>query len=57
MIGLMFERQVYLAKLGLIERLGTHNNWDPSYPLLPKLKEILYQENEDFELVDYNPSE
>ena len=51
LIGLMYERKVYQSKLGLIEKLGVSNKWN--HPLLIEIKEILYSENETFQLTDF----
>ena len=50
-IGLMYERRIYQSKLVLIEKLGVSNKW--KHPLLGDIKEILYQENETFQLTDF----
>ena len=51
LIGLMYERRVYSSKLVLIEKLGVSNKW--KHPLLVEIKEILYQENDTFQLTDF----
>ena len=51
LIGLMYERRVYQSKLVLIEKLGVSNKW--KHPLLVEIKEILYQENDTFQLADF----
>ena len=50
MIGLLYERQIYLSKLWLLEKLGVQNKW--KHPLLKNVYEILYKQSDDFELVD-----
>jgi hypothetical protein len=51
MIGLLYERQVYLSKLWLLEKLGIRNQWN--HPLLKSVNAILYEETEEFKLLDY----
>ena len=50
MIGILFERQVYMSKIWLLEKIGVKNKWD--HPLLEIIQKIIYQENEDFSLID-----
>ena len=54
MIGLMYERQIYLSKMWLLEKLGVSNKWD--HPLLRKVQDILYEEKDGFKLEDYMES-
>ena len=51
MIGLLYERQIYLSKLWLLEKLGVQNKW--KHPLLKEVYEILYKPSNDFQLEDY----
>ena len=51
MIGLLYERQIYLSKLWLLEKLGVVNHW--LHPLLAQVREILYEETDEFKLDDY----
>jgi hypothetical protein len=50
MIGLLYERQVYLSKLWLLEKLGVRNHWN--HPLLHTMNMILYEETDEFKLED-----
>jgi len=50
MIGILYERQVYISKLWLIEKIGIKNKWD--HPLLHIIGKILYQDSKDFALTD-----
>jgi hypothetical protein len=50
-LGLMFERQVYLSKLWMLEKLGVKNQW--KHDLLVEFRSILYEEAEGFKLDDY----
>ena len=51
MTGLMLERQIYLPKLWLLEKVGVQNNW--GHPLLQKTKKILFEESKDFTVADF----
>lgn len=51
MIGLLYERHIYLSKMWLLEKLGVSNGW--YHPLLMRIQEILYEETDEFKLVDY----
>lgn len=55
MVGLLYERQIYLSKLWLLEKLGVQNAW--KHPLLIEVKDILYETNNDFDLVDFMGSQ
>ena len=51
MIGLMYERHIYITKLLLLEKLGVRNKWN--HPLLSEVKDILYEESDDFQVYDF----
>ena len=51
MIGLLYEKQIYLSKLWLLEKLGVQNRWQ--HPLLKQLYEYLYKTSDVFQLEDY----
>jgi len=43
MIGLLYERHIYLSKMWLLDKLGTTNKWN--YPLLTRVRQILHEES------------
>jgi hypothetical protein len=51
MIGLLYEHHVYVSKVWFLERLGVENHW--AHPLLQEMKQILYEETDEFKLEDY----
>jgi hypothetical protein len=51
MIGLLYERHVYISKLWFLERVGAQNRW--GHPLLRDMNPILYEETDEFKLEDY----
>ena len=52
MTAVLYERLVYIGKLGVLEKIGLHNEW--RHPLLAQMKDILYEESDLFELEDRN---
>lgn len=51
LIGIIFERYIYHSKLTYLERLGVKNGWKPK--ILQEIKDILYDENDVFEVADF----
>ena len=51
MIGLLYEKQIYLSKLWLLEKLGVQNQW--KHPLLQQIRDVLYEETDEFKVDDY----
>ena len=51
LIGVIFERYIYHSKLTYLEKLGVKNSWKPK--ILQEIKDILYDENETFEVTDF----
>jgi hypothetical protein len=48
MIGLLYERQLYLSKLRLLDKLGSSNKWN--HPMLQQVHTILFEESDEFQL-------
>lgn len=46
----LYERLVYLGKCQVLEKIGCRNSWN--HDLLLQTKDVLYKENQFFELVD-----
>ena len=51
MIGLMYERHIYLTKLLLLEKLGVRNKWN--HALLAEIRDVIYEESDEFGVVDF----
>lgn len=55
MIGLLYEKFIYSSKISLLEKLGVRNKW--RHPLLAEMREVLFEENELFEITDFMGSQ
>ena len=55
MVGLLYEKYIYSNKICLLEKLGVRNKW--RHPLLAEIREILFEENELFEITDFMVSQ
>lgn len=51
MLGLLYEKHIYLSKMWLLEKLGVSNNW--GHPLLEAVRDIIYRQSPKFKRVDF----